>query len=85
MSNHLSVETTLGYGVDWIEARSHEFAGLFGGISLGYRRHVFIKGEYDAKRFNAGMGFEVKGIFTVNFVLLDGQKLAFGANLQKRL
>ncbi len=85
MSRHLNAETTVGYGVDWIEARSHEFAGLFGGISLGYRRHLFIKGEYDTKRFNVGLGFEVKGILTANFVLLEGNKLAFGANLQKRL
>lgn len=83
--NRLSVEPTIGYGVDWIETRNHEFVGLFGGISLGYRGLIFIKAEYDTKKFNYGLGFDLFGLLSANLAIIDGKKLAFGFNLRRRL
>jgi hypothetical protein len=84
-SKHLDIETTLGHGFDWLEAYYHEFDGLFGGVSLGYRKLIFIKGEYDATKFNFGLGLQAKRLLTTNLVLLNGRTLAYGANLQIRL
>jgi hypothetical protein len=75
----------MGYGVDWFKAYFNEFNGLFGGVSLGYRRCLFIKSEYDAIRFNIGCGVELAKLITANFVLIDGKKMAFGANFKKSL
>ena len=85
LPSQFNLEATIGYGVDWIPAPSYEFAGVFGGISIGYRHTLFIKGEYDANRFNYGFGLSVLGILNANLILIDGQKLGFGANINKRL
>lgn len=84
-STLFNVETTIGKGFDWFNALHYEFNGLFGGANLCYRRLLSIKGEYDAKKFNFGFGLQAKGFLTINLVLLDGRKLAFGANFQTRL
>lgn len=85
LSEHFSLDTTLGYGVDWIPAPSHEFDDLFGGASLGFRDILFLKGEYDARRFNVGLGVKLRESITANLVLLDGNKVAYGANIRTRL
>lgn len=85
LSEHFSLEATLGYGVDWIPAPSHEFDDLFGGASLGFRDMLFLKGEYDARRFNAGLSVKLRESITVNLVLIDGNKVAYGANIRTRL
>jgi hypothetical protein len=45
----------LGYGVDWLDARNHEFAGLFGGISWSPNKIIVLMLEHDAVRFNSGV------------------------------
>jgi len=75
----------MGYGVDWFKAYFNEFNGLFGGVSIGYRRCLFIKSEYDAIRFNIGFGVELGKLLSANVVLINGNKAAFGANFRKNL
>jgi hypothetical protein len=85
LSDLVNLETTLGYGVDWITAPSHEFDNLFGGVSAGIRDMLFIKGEYDAHRFNFGLGVKGGEFISANIVLMDGNKIACGANIKTRL
>lgn len=85
LSKRFAVDATLGYGVDWITAVSHEFDHLFGGVSIGVNDLLFFKGEYDAKRFNYGVGCHLYKFLSANLVFMDGKKAAFGANLRKRL
>ncbi len=83
--NHLNVDVTMGHGVDWFKAYFNEFNGLFGGVSIGYRKVFFIKSEYDAIRFNIGCGVELGKFLAANFVLIDARKAAFGVTLKKSL
>jgi Exopolysaccharide biosynthesis protein YbjH len=85
LSALVNLETTMGYGVDWITAPSHEFDGLFGGVSAGFHKIFFIKGEYDAYRFNFGLGVKGGEFISANIVLMNGNKLAYGANIRTRL
>jgi hypothetical protein len=83
---HFNLDATVGYGVDWFKkAQFHQFNGLFGGMSVGYRKAFFIKSEYDAIRFNIGCGVELGKFLAANFVLIDARKAAFGVNLKKSL
>ncbi len=79
------MEASVGYGVDWLKARSHEFNGPFGGASLGYRQFLFIKGEYDSRKLNYGLTLQVKKLLAATLVFLDVKTVAYGANLQKQL
>ena len=45
----------LGYGVDWKDARNHQFVGLFGGVSWSPGRFVDLMLEYDSERVNGGL------------------------------
>lgn len=85
LSGLANLEATLGYGVDWITAPSHEFDNLFGGVSAGFRNTLFVKGEYDAHRFNFGIGVKGGEFISANILLMDGSKLAYGANIRTRL
>lgn len=85
LSEHFSLDATLGYGVDWIPAPSHEFDDLFGGASLGFRDMLFLKGEYDARRFNVGLGVKLRESLCASIVLMEGNKVAYGANIRTRL
>lgn len=82
---HWNLETTVGYGVDWIETRVHEFVGLFGGVTWGYQKIISLKAEYDTDHFNYGLGFNLFGVVAGNVVVIDGKKLAFGLNLIRTL
>ncbi len=85
LSSHFNLESTLGYGVDWIPAPSHEFDNLFGGISAGFREVLFLKVEHDAYRFNFGLGMKLREFVSANIVLMNGNKIAFGTNIKTRL
>ncbi|MGH7491096.1 MAG: YjbH domain-containing protein [bacterium] len=85
VSNHLIVETTAGYGVKWMKARAHEFAGLWGGLSMGYGGLFFIKAEYDTHKFNYGLALHIAKFLTATLVLLDGKTAAYGVNIQIQL
>lgn len=85
-ADRFTLDATTGYGVDWFKkAQFHQFDGLFGGASLGYRRLLFLKGEYDAIRFNLGAGVELGKFLAANVVWIDVKKAAFGINLKKSL
>jgi len=45
----------LGYGPDWLVARTKMLVGLFGGVSYSPHRMVTLLAEYDAECFNAGL------------------------------
>lgn len=87
MHKHFNCEATFGYGVDWISARAHEFAGKFGGLSFGVAGVLFLKSEYDTQRFNYGAGVRVKSLLTAQVMFIAGKKdhAAFGLTLQHRL
>lgn len=51
----LSAKLNLGYGFRLISAKSYQYMGLFGGISLSFFSFIELMGEYDAERFNAGL------------------------------
>jgi len=85
LSPQINLEATLGYGVDWIKAPSHEFDDLFGGVSVGFDQVLFIKAEHDTRRFNLGLGMNWGAFLSTNIVLMNGNKMAFGANITTRL
>jgi hypothetical protein len=85
LSSYIDLESTLGYGVDWIKAPSHEFDDLFGGVSVGFDHVLFIKAEHDTRRFNLGLGVNWGAFLSTNIVLMNGNKMAFGANITTRL
>jgi len=45
----------LGYGPDWLVARTKMLVGLFGGVTYSPHRYVTLLAEYDAVCFNAGL------------------------------
>lgn len=45
----------LGYGPDWLVARTKMLTGLFGGVTWSPQRMVTLLAEYDAKSLNAGV------------------------------
>lgn len=47
----------LGYGVNWLNARNHEFVGLFGGVSWSPVQIITFMLENDGQRFNGGLRF----------------------------
>jgi hypothetical protein len=48
---------SLGYGTDRMEAKHHEFVGLFGGASVQYRNFATVMFEYDTEKVNGGVKF----------------------------
>jgi len=53
------IQLHLGYGTDWLEAENHQFAGLFGGISVSPRPFIAFMLEYDAERINCGLQISI--------------------------
>lgn len=45
----------LGYASDLMEAQHHSMVGIFGGLEMSISRYLTIMGEYDTRRFNAGL------------------------------
>jgi len=50
-----SISLHAGYGSDAIKADTHNFVGLFGGLSLHLLNHFELMTEYDGKRANCGL------------------------------
>ena len=50
-----SISLHAGYGLDVIKADTHNFVGLFGGLSLHLLNHFELMTEYDGKRANCGL------------------------------
>ncbi len=44
-----------GYGLDVLPARTHNFVGFFGGMSLKMLNFLELMSEYDGKRTNGGI------------------------------
>lgn len=53
-----NVLITAGYGLDILQARTHNFVGLFGGIDIKFFNTLELMTEYDGKRPN--VGFRIK-------------------------
>ena len=45
----------LGYGVDFLDAKSHQFIGVFGGVSFSPHPSLTLMLEHDAEKFNSGV------------------------------
>jgi len=68
---NIDVNLHLGYGVDWIEAKEHQFLGLFGGVSLSPKPFVALMLEHDSNRFNCGMRISIFNRMEVLLAFLD--------------
>lgn len=55
----ITLGLTLGYGTDRMKANHHEFAGLFGGLSMEYKDRSALLLEYDAEKINGGVRVEL--------------------------
>jgi hypothetical protein len=75
----------LGYGVDWIEAKEHQFLGLFGGVSLSPRPFVAFMLEHDSDRFNCGMRISIFNRLEVLLAFLDFDTFSGGASYRLRI
>lgn len=53
-----SISLHAGYGLDILQARTHNFVGLFGGIDIKFFNTLELMTEYDGKRPN--VGFRIK-------------------------
>ena len=53
------IDFHLGYGTDWLEAKNHQFVGLFGGVSISPRPFIAFMLEYDAERINCGLQISI--------------------------
>jgi len=51
------VETTVGYGSNWLISRNYELAGFFGGILLNWKKIKWINlmADYDSEVISAGL------------------------------
>ncbi|MFA5804213.1 MAG: YjbH domain-containing protein [Melioribacteraceae bacterium] len=45
----------VGYGLDILQARTHNFVGFFGGMSIKFFNSLELMTEYDGKRVNGGL------------------------------
>jgi hypothetical protein len=77
----LPVGLHLGYGTDWIRARSHQFVGVFGGISVSPLRFVDVLLEYDGETVNLGQRLRVLKHVQLLVALQNFDVLAGGVNL----
>lgn len=81
----IDLQATVGYGVDWFKSRGNEFEGLFGGLAMSFLKTIAIKSEYDSRRINVGIGVNLANHLNANFILLGGDKIAFGATIAQKL
>lgn len=76
---------TLGYGSDVIDARAHQYAGVFGGLSARPHEMIELMVEHDAQTLNAGIRGHVLGHVRVMFGLQALDTFIGGAAVQVRL
>lgn len=52
-----NIETTVGYGTDWLKSSQNEFIGLWGGMAIKYNKwdYFSLLAEYDGKTTNTGV------------------------------
>jgi len=50
-----SIGLHLGYGVDMIEAKNHQFVGVFGGVDVQFRKELKLLFEFTDNRINLGV------------------------------
>ena len=55
----LKLESTIGYGTDWLNSKDHEFAGIFCGILVNWEKIKWanIMFDYDSETINTGIRF----------------------------
>lgn len=76
--NNISI--TSGYGTDILEARTHNFVGIFGGISFHLFGTIEFMNEYDGKRFNGGIRLKLLDHFTLLGGFLNYKHFSGGAS-----
>ncbi len=79
------VKLNLGYGVDWIEAKEHQFMGLFGGVMLSPKPFVAFMLEHDSDRFNCGMRVSIFNRLEVLLAFLDFDTFSGGMSYRFRI
>lgn len=80
------VSYTIGYGSDFIKASDYQFIGIFGGISIGIMNDQFnVLVEYDAERYNAGLGLNLFNHIKLIGGLMDMKYFSGGAAVSFQL
>jgi len=76
---------TLGYGSDVIDARAHQYAGVFGGVSARPHEIVELMVEHDAATLNAGVRAHLFDYIRLMIGLQALETFTGGAAVQVRL
>lgn len=81
-----NLKLVAGYGTDWISSSSSQFIGIFGGISIGIMNDQFnVLVEYDADRYNAGLGLNLFNHIKLIGGLMDMKHFSGGASFSFQL
>ncbi|MDQ7818407.1 MAG: YjbH domain-containing protein [Melioribacteraceae bacterium] len=86
-SKHLSINYLLndisfhlGYGTDLMKAQTHNFLGLFGGLSLTVFKALELMFEYDTKSFNSGCRLTLFNQFRLIGGFIDNKYFSGGVS-----
>ncbi len=74
----------LGYGFKFNDARRDYLQGVFGGAQMSYKT-INLMAEYDAERWNIGLGYQYKQFLFLKTALIDLQYVSFNIGLQFQL
>ena len=80
-----SIQFHIGYGTDWLDAPSHEFVGLFGGVSISPRPFISLMFEHDTEKPNLGLRISVLDQIEFLAALLNFDTFSGGMNCKFRL
>jgi len=74
-----------GYGMDLMNAKHHDFVGLFGGVSMEAGSWMTLMTEYDTEKFNGGAAFHFFKHVQVLLALKDFNTFAGSLSCSFRL
>ena len=75
----------LGAGADWMDAKNHPLAGVFGGVTRRLWEGGEFLAEYDTEKVNVGLGVEPLPYVRVLVSALNVESFAGSVHLQLRL
>lgn len=80
-----NISLTAGYGSDILQARTYNFVGLFGGVSIEFFRIMNLMNEYDGKRFNGGFRIKLFNNISILGGFLDYKHFSGGVAVSFQL
>jgi hypothetical protein len=72
----------MGYGTDRMKAKHHEFVGLFGGLSIGYKDFLSFMVEQDTEKFNGGVRLDLFRHVQILAALLNFDSFSGGVSFR---